>query len=139
MVTFNPYLHLRGTAREALEFYKSVFGGEITANTFKEAGVPVATEEEGWLMHGQLKSQNVTIMVADSPSSHGPYNVPTGISMSLSGFADDKETLKNYWAKLSEGGKVDQPLVPSPWEDEFGMLTDKFGIAWMVNISSKQN
>jgi len=135
MVTFNPYLHLKGNAKEALEFYKGAFGGEITANTFKESGVPVATEEENWLMHGQLKTENMTIMVADSPSSHGPYNVPTGISMSLSGFSEDEAVLKGYWAKLSEGGKVDQPLVAAPWGDEFGMLTDKFGIAWMVNIA----
>lgn len=136
MVTFNPYLHLKGNAREALEFYRGVFGGEVTANTFKESGVPVAAEEENWLMHGQLTTSNMTLMVADSPSNMGPYDVPAGISLSLSG--EDEEVLRSYWEKLSVGGNISQPLMQAPWGDTFGMVVDKFGINWMVNILQKK-
>lgn len=134
MVTLNPYIHLQGNAKEALEFYKNALGGEVTVNTFKDSGVPVEPDEENWLMHGQLTMvSGMMLMVADSPASQGPYGVPTGFSISLSG--EDEAELKGYWEKLSEGASIIQPLVKADWGDTFGMLTDRFGITWMVNIT----
>jgi PhnB protein len=135
MVKLNVYINLKGTAKEALEFYKSIFGGELRLSTFKESGMEVKPEEENWLMHGQLTSGNKDIMISDTPSFMG-NPVLGGFSMSLSG--EEADELKGYWEKLSEGSKINQPLEQAPWGDTFGMLTDKFGIDWMVNITAKK-
>lgn len=136
MVKLNAYINLKGNAREALEFYKSVLGGELSMSTFKENGMQVAPEEENWLMHGQLTAGNKDIMIADAPSFMGEYNPPRAFSLSLSG--EEAEELKGYWEKLAVGATINQPLVQAPWGDTFGMLTDKFGIDWMVNITAKK-
>jgi len=129
----NAYINLKGNAKEALEFYKAVFGGETTMTTFKEGGMQVQPDEESLLMHGQLTApNNFNLMVSDSPSYMG-FNGHEGFSMSLSG--DDEAALTRYWEKLAKDGKINQPFVKSPWGDTFGMLTDKFGIDWMVNVT----
>lgn len=136
MSKLNAYINLKGHAREALEFYQSIFGGELRMSTFKEFNAPVAPEEENWLMHGQLTAGNKDLMIADFPSFMGEYSAPKAFSLSLSG--DEAEELRGYWEKLSQGGTINQPLVKADWGDEFGMLTDKFGIDWMVNIAGKK-
>jgi PhnB protein len=132
MTKLNAYINMKGNAKEALEFYHSIFGGELTMTTFKEGGAEVKPEEENQLMHGQLTSGNKDLMISDTPSFMGSP-VIGGFAMSLSG--EDEEELKGYWSKLSEGAKINQPLEKAPWGDTFGMLTDKFGIDWMVNIT----
>ena len=130
----NPYLNFRGTARDAMTFYQSVLGGELISNTFDDFGMQVGEGEGGLLMHSQLTAAaGFLLMGADVPS-HMDYSrgVNDG-SVSLSG--DDEAELTGYWLKLSEGATVSQPLEKAPWGDSFGMLTDKFGITWLVNIS----
>lgn len=131
----NPYVNvLDGRAREALEFYRSVLGGEFTAMTFGEMGAegPVADQ----VMHGQLATPaGFTLMVADAPPEMVQVTMGNNISISLSGGSEDAEALRGWFAGLAEGGQVPQPLEPAPWGDEFGMLVDKFGIHWMVNIA----
>ena len=130
----NPYIQFDGTAREALEFYKDVFGGELTTNTFKEFGASHGPDDDDKLMHGQLESPSgFTLMAADTPQGM-PYNPGENIAVSLSG--DDGDDLRGYYEKLSEGGKVSVPLEKQMWGDEFGMVTDRFGINWMVNIAA---
>lgn len=127
----NPYLSFPGTAREAMEFYKSVFGGELTLNTYGEYGAPEAPEAAN-IMHGQLESPaGFTLMGADAPpgTEHQPGN---DVAVSLSG--DDADELRGYWQKLSEGGTVTVPLEKQMWGDEFGACDDRFGTSWMVNI-----
>ena len=132
----NPYVSFNGNAKEAIEFYKSVFGGNLTLSTFKEGGAPVGPEDSDKIMHGMLIADNgITLMVSDTPPGM-PYNPGTNISISLSG--DNEEELKGYWDKLSEGAKITMPMDKAPWGDTFGMLTDKFGIAWLVNIAGKK-
>jgi PhnB protein len=129
----NPYISFKDNAREAMEFYKSVFGGELALNTFKEGGMPHDPSEADKIMHAMLETDNgITFMASDTPTGM-EHQEGSNISISLSG--DNEEELKNYWEKLSEGGNVDMPLEKAPWGDSFGMLTDKFGIHWMVNIS----
>ena len=126
----NPYLSFHDNAREAMEFYKSVFGGTLTVNTFGEYGSQGADAEK--IMHAQLETDaGYTLMGADTPEgmSHTPGD---NITVSLSG--DDAENLRDYWAKLSEGGNVSVPLEKQMWGDEFGQCTDRFGIGWLVNI-----
>ncbi|QFG24678.1 VOC family protein [Actinomadura sp. WMMB 499] len=128
----NPYISFDGDAREAMEFYRSVLGGELTMHTFGEYGDASAPEAEK-IMHGTLRSEaGFTLMGADSPPGM-PYNPGDNISISLSG--DDAAALRGYWAKLSEGGTVGVPLETQMWGDEFGQCTDRFGITWMVNIA----
>ncbi len=133
----NPYLGFDGNAREAIEFYKSVFGGELTMSTFKEGGMTEDPAEADKLMHAMLVADNgITLMVSDKPA--GMENNPgTNISISLSG--DNEQELRGYWDKLSEGGNITAPFEKAPWGDTFGMLTDKFGIPWMVNCAGKKS
>jgi PhnB protein len=128
----NPYISFSDNAREAMEFYKDVFGGTLTMNTFGEYGDKDAPEAN-LIMHGLLETDNgFTLMGADTPPGmeHKPG---TNMSVSLSG--DDGDELRGYWDKLSEGGMVTVPLEKQMWGDEFGMCVDRFGIGWMVNIS----
>ncbi len=131
-IRLNPYLSFRDDARQAMEFYRSVFGGELTLNTFAELHASEDPAEQDKIMHALLEADNgLVLMGADTPNTmeHAP---PTGISISLSG--DDEAALRGYWDKLSEGATVAQPLERAPWGDTFGMCTDRFGISWMVNI-----
>jgi PhnB protein len=130
----NPYISFSGDARQALEFYKSVLGGDLSLNTFGEFGGG-GTGQDDKIMHGMLESSGgFTLMGADTPpgQEHKPGN---NFAVSLSG--DDADELKGYWEKLSAGGSVSVPLEKQMWGDVFGMCTDKFGITWMVNISEK--
>ena len=132
----NPYLNLNGTARQALEFYQGVFGGELNIMTFGDMGAADASDA-GKVMHGQLEpSAGYTLMVADVPS-HMEYQAPAGFSVSLSG--DDGDVLRGYWEQLSGTGTVSVPLEKQMWGDEFGACTDKFGISWLVNIGAPQS
>jgi PhnB protein len=128
----NPYISFPGTARDAMEFYERVFGGTLTLNTFGELGGQDAPNPDQ-IMHAMLETASgFTLMGSDTPPGmeHDPGNT---IAISLSG--DDGDELRGYWDQLSEGGAVTMPLEKQMWGDEFGMCTDRFGIAWMVNIA----
>jgi PhnB protein len=130
----NPYLTLPGTARQAAEFYRDVFGGELSLMTFGEAGAADAPHADQ-VMHANLESPSgYTLMLSDMPpgTDHSPGN---GMAISLSG--DDADELRGYWDRLAEGGSVQVPLEPQMWGDVFGMCTDRFGVAWMVNIAGE--
>jgi PhnB protein len=131
----NPYLNFNGNARQALEFYSSVFGGDLNLNTFADLGAQ-GTPDADKIMHGQLETDaGYTIMAADVPSNM-QYEPMAGCSVSLSG--DDADALRGYWQKLSEGGTTSMPMEKQSWGDEFGMCVDKFGVPWLVNISQPQ-
>ncbi len=132
-VALNPYLNFRGQAREAMDFYRSVLGGELTSTTFAEGGMQVAPEEQDQLMHAQFEVDGMTLMGADVPSGW-PAEISNG-SISLSG--DDEATLRRYWAGLADGATVTAPLEKAPWGDTFGMLTDRYGVNWLVNIAGQ--
>jgi PhnB protein len=129
----NPYIAFRDNAREAMEFYQSVFGGKLEVNTFKEFQASQDPAEDDKIMHAMLQAENgITLMGADTPNSM-EYDPGSNISLSLSG--DDEAELRGYFEKLSAGGTVVEPLEKAPWGDTFGMVVDKFGTTWMVNIS----
>ena len=131
----NPYLTFDGDARQAMEYYKGVFGGELNLNTFGEFGSQ-DTAEADKVMHAQLETDNgFTLMASDTPA--GMQRNP-GDSMSISLSGDDAGELRGYWEKLSDGGTVTMPLEKQMWGDEFGMCQDRFGIPWMVNITQQQ-
>ena len=131
----NPYLNFNGNARQALEFYRDVFGGELTLSTFADLGAADGADAD-LIMHGQLEtSAGYTLMAADVPAQM-EYQPPAGFGVSLSG--DDGDPLHSYWEKLSASGTTTMPLQKQVWGDEFGMCTDQFGISWLVNISQPQ-
>ncbi len=133
----NPYISFRGNAREAMEFYKTAFGGKLTMSTFKEAGMSVEPNEADMIMHAMIEADNgIVLMASDVPKQHRDYQEGASIRISLSG--DNDAELRGYWDTLSVGGAIKQPLVAAPWGDTFGMFADKFGIQWMVNIAPKK-
>jgi PhnB protein len=132
----NAYLSFRDNARQAMEFYKTVFGGKLVMNTFKEFHASRDPAEDNLIMHAELEADNgINFMAADTPSSM-EYHPGASISMSLSG--ENEPELKAYFEKLSAGGMVSMKLEKAPWGDTFGMLTDKFGVNWMVNVVAKK-
>ena len=135
-IRLNPYLSFDGDAREAMEFYRTVFGGRLDISTFKEFGASADPAEDDRIMHSMLEADNGIAFMAADTLSRMEYRPGNTMSMSLSG--DDAAELSGYFDKLSEGGTVQEPLVTAPWGDKFGMLTDRFGIAWMVNIAGQQ-
>jgi PhnB protein len=130
----NPYISFDGNAREAMEFYKSVFGGQLDISTFGEAGITDHGAKPDGVMHAQLVAENgITLMASDSATGFREYVAGTNMSLSLSG--DNEEELTSYYNQLADGGKVEQPLEKAPWGDTFGMCIDKYGTFWMVNIA----
>lgn len=141
-INLNPYINWRGQAREAMEFYQSVLGGELSVMTFADMGSPAreAAERDGeldWVMHAALSvSDSVLLMGADHPQ-HVPGE-PQTQQVSISGPAEDGDTLRAWWDGLSEGATVHKPLEQAPWGDSFGMLKDKYGVDWLVNIAGER-
>jgi PhnB protein len=135
-VQLDPYLSFGdGKAREAMEFYQSVLGGSLEIHTFGEQGglpdndASIADQ----VMHALLDgASGIRLMGADAPPGMGE---PTASSTQLSLSGDDDGALRGYWDALVDGGSVTVPLETAPWGDTFGMLVDKFGVPWMVNIA----
>lgn len=129
----NPYLSFRDQAKQAMEFYQSVFGGELTSMTFAEMHASEDPAEQDKLMHSQLVTANgLTLMASDTPNT---MDLTPGSNFSVSLSGEDEAELRGYWDGLAAGASITEPLVTAPWGDTFGMLTDKFGVAWLVNIS----
>lgn len=132
-VFLNPYLGFRDQARAALDFYHGVFGGELKTMTFAEGGMVQDPSDADKVMHGQVEVPGgLMLMASDAPASM-PTPTESSISVSLSG--DDEDLLSGWWEGLAEGATVLEPLTKAPWGDTFGMLTDRFGVTWLVNIS----
>ncbi|MFM9369104.1 VOC family protein [Streptomyces sp. Da 82-17] len=133
----NPYLSFDGDARQALEFYKEVFGGTLSLNTFGELGGQSGGADADKIMHGMLETTSgFTLMGADTPPGM-EFKAGSNFAVSVSG--DDDAELRGYWEKLSADGNVSVPLEKQMWGDVFGMCTDKFGVPWMVDIGEPQS
>ena len=127
----NPYISFGGDARQAMEFYQGVLGGELALNTFGEYGQPDSPDADK-IMHSQLETPSgFTLMAADTPAGMQHTSGDT-ITISLSG--DDGDELRGYWEKLSAGGQVTMPFEKQMWGDEFGMCIDRYGVPWMVDV-----
>lgn len=137
MPNLNPYLSFRTEARQAMEFYQSVLGGELDINVFGEFPDMVQDpSQKDLVMHAQLTTpEGLVLMASDTPNGMN-YEPPQGISVSLSGISEG--TARTAWEKLSEGGTVTMPLDTPPWGGLFGMLVDRFGIAWMLSVDAEE-
>jgi PhnB protein len=134
----SPHLFFGGNCREVMGFYQHVFGGELLLSPFSQSPEgahkdPKANSEEvkDKIMYAKL-SGVVELLASDNP--HNTETKNTGqFSLSLEGTEEEK--LKEYFDKLSEGGQVTSPLQKQFWGDTFGMVTDQYGINWMVTIT----
>ena len=135
-IRLNPYLGFRREAREAMEHYRSILGGELTTSTFAEFGVSDDPADADLLMHSMLTTpEGLVLMAADTPAAMEWTQGSGDFSVSLSGDADDEARLRGVFDALATDGQVLEPLVQAPWGDAFGMVKDRFGITWLVNVA----
>ncbi|MET7464022.1 VOC family protein [Nonomuraea sp. NPDC005501] len=132
------HLNFRGDARAALEFYQSVFGGHLSVVTYKDAGNPQGAAEADQVMWGQVVSDRGFHVMAYDVPSRLPWDRGEN-SFFLSVRGDSAEEITAYWEKLSEGASIAQPLGPAQWAPLYGMLTDRFGVVWVVDVASEYN
>jgi PhnB protein len=130
----NPYLNFNGNARQAMQFYAALFGGELTLTTFDQFGSHGPDAQR--IMHGALRTDDGYMIMGADVMSDKEYEPIKGTSVSISG--DDSEQLHRYWVELSAGGNISVPLAKQPWGDEFGVCTDRFGVPWMIDIGEPQ-
>jgi PhnB protein len=135
----HPYLFFGGNCRQAMQFYQQVFGGNLTLSTFGEGPAdahqdPLANSEEQKtrIMHARLEGA-VTLLASDNPHLTSAADRTT-FSLSLEG--SDAPRLSAYFEQLSQGGHITSPLQLQFWGATFGMLTDRYGVNWMINITA---
>lgn len=144
MPTVNVYLNFNGNCEEAFNFYKAAFGGEFAyMGRFKDMptqeGTPPLSAEQGeMIMHVSLPISNETILMGSDTGGEWASSFKQGNNFSISINADSKENADQLFADLSQGGQTTMPLADTFWGDYFGMLTDKFGVNWMVSFNEKQ-
>jgi PhnB protein len=119
-----------------MEFYRSVFGGQLQVTTFGEFGGGGDGVPADGVMHAMLETDRGFVLMASDTPGRMDVQVGTAITVSLSG--TDADDLRGYWSALAEGGQVQMPLEKQMWGDEFGMCTDRYGIPWMVNIGQPE-
>jgi PhnB protein len=131
-VNVNPYLTFNGNCREAMDYYKSVLGGELTINNFGDFGGDPSIADK--VMHAMLTGGLGTLMASDTAPGM-PFNPGNTMTISVSGAEGDG--LEEVWTKVSDGGQVTVPFEKQMWGDQFGACVDKFGVPWMVNITAQ--
>ena len=131
MIGVNPYIAFKGNCQEAIDLYRSVLDAELIFSQKWGETPPATPEMKDYIMHASIKIGDSTIMMCDDPR---PEAV-TVSNISLSIGLDDTAKAKLIFDNLSDGGKVKMPLDKTFWADAFGMLTDKFGIKWMINCN----
>jgi PhnB protein len=132
--SLSPYLNFNGNAAEAMRFYQSVLGGELYIQTFGDAGMAQSDQDKNLTLHAALTSDTINLYASDGRPDQ---EVKFGDNVHLSLQGNDSTQLTSAFNSLAVGGQVDMPLAKQFWGDTFGMLTDKFGMHWMVNISSR--
>ena len=141
MASINPYVNFSGNTEEVFNFYKSVFGGEFLAlQRFKDTPEKdrVPANEQEMIMHVALPIGKNILMGTDALESMG-HKISPGTNFSISVDAESEEEANTLFSRLSDGGRVTVPLSKMFWGAYFGMLTDKFGIQWMVSFDEKQH
>ncbi len=130
-ISLSPYLNFAGNTREAMEFYHDVFGGTLRIVTFAEFGVTDMPADG--VMHAALMTDHLSIFATDAqPGAEETWN---GTRVYLSLMGDDAGTLTDWFNRLAEGGRIGAPLEKQVWGDTYGLVADRFGIEWMVNIA----
>ena len=135
-VSVTNHLNFRGDARAALEFYQSVFGGDLVIVTYKDAHSVQDPAEAGQVMWGQVAAKNgFRVMAYDVPSRMPWDQGKNAFFVSVRG--ESAQEITELWEKLSAGATVVQPLAPSGWAPLYGMLEDGFGITWVLDVAAE--
>lgn len=128
-----PYLNFHGQCEEAFQTYERILGGKITFKmAYGESPMPAEQTPPGWsgkLLHATFTLGDQILQGADAPGEH--YSKPQGISIAIS--LSDAAEAERVFAALADGGKVSMPIQETFWAKRFGMVTDRFGVPWMVN------
>lgn len=146
-ITTTTHLNFRGTARQALEFYGSVFGGDVTLATYGDFGMPADAPGADKVVFGQVENaEGLRLMAYDVPgagedgaATAGATTRENGVTLTDRTFfqslrADSLDELTGYWDALSDGATIVEPLAASAWSPGFGMLTDRFGVTWVLDV-----
>ncbi|MEV6926056.1 VOC family protein [Dactylosporangium sp. NPDC051485] len=149
-ITTTAHLNFRGNAREALEFYRTVFGGEIIVITYGDFGMPKDLPDASKVVWGQVAAgDGFRVMAYDVPGQAGAGTAPapatrrehgmtlTGEPFFLSVRGETVEEVGALWAKLADGATVVEAYGPAQWAPAFGMLTDRFGITWILDVAAQ--
>jgi len=131
-ITLSPYLTFEGNCREAMAFYKDAIGGELEFHTFESMPEEVPADVKDRIMHASLRGGGVELMASDSMPGHSP-EIVNGNSVALSVATHAVLDARGMFERLADGGKVTMPFEPAFWGGDFGMLTDRFGMHWMVS------
>ena len=138
MALINAYINFEGNCSEVMTFYKECFGGELNMQTIAgspiEAQCPTAIKHQ--ILHASLSKDELLLMGSDMQEPGGNFTKGNNIALSLNCSSD--EEIKTFFLKLSEGGRISHNLMESFWGATFGVLTDKFGIRWMLNYYKNQ-
>ena len=141
MIKINPYLNFPGNTEEAFNFYKKVFGGDFAGGIFRFKDTPdkdrLSKEDQEKVMHVGLPVGNNMLMATDALESMG-FKLTFGNNFYLSVETEGKEEADRIFSSLSEGGNVQMPMKDEFWGAYFGMLTDNFGVQWMVSYTYPQ-
>lgn len=150
-ITTVAHLNFHGQARAALEFYHSVFGGQITVTTYGDFGMPAELPGAGKVVFGRVVADNgFRVMAYDVPGPDAPVaqGAPTtrrenGTTLTeepffLSVSGESVEEVGALWEALAEGAHVVEPFGPAQWAPAFGMLTDRFGVTWILDVVAER-
>ena len=132
-VTTTTHLNFRGRAREALELYRTAFGGDLTAVTYAQAGAVTDPAEADEVMWGQVASPDGFRVMAYDVPGHTPHEPGTNaVYVSVRG--TDPDELRRCWDGLADGAQVRVPLAEAAWSPLHGMLTDRVGVTWVLDL-----
>ena len=145
-ITTTTHLNFAGTARDALDFYAGVFGGSVTAATYGDFGMPAGVPGADKVVFGQVSGGAITLMAYDIPgatdasATAGTTRRENGVTVTDRTFfqslrASSLEELTGYWDALAAGAAIVEPLAASAWSAGFGMLTDRFGVTWVLDVA----
>lgn len=145
-IATTTHLNFRGTARQALDFYQSVFGGEVTRATYADFGMPAGVPGADKIVFGQVENADGFRLMAydipgtdDADATAGTTSRQNGTTVTDRTFfqslrADSLDELTGYWDALADGASIVEPLAASAWSPGFGMLTDRFGVTWVLDV-----
>ncbi len=134
-LTVTPHLNFRAQAHEALSFYQSVFGGELLAVTYGQAHAARNEADAALVLFGQVIAPNgFRVMAYDVPTDLGWHRGDRSFFVSLQ--SGDAEEIRSHWTRLAEGASIHQDLAPSAWSPLYGMLTDRFGVTWVISVAA---
>jgi PhnB protein len=137
-VTTTTHLNFRGQARDALEFYQSVFGGHVVTVTHAQAYGTTDPKETDLISWGQVQSEDgFHVMAYDVPAALAYEAGVDPVFVSIRG--TDADELQRYWDGLAKNATIKAPLEPSAWAPLYGMLTDQFGVTWVLDIAVAYN